>query len=237
MALESRIPEVSGPANTPVATGEPMMSNVSRVGWGGIIAGTLVTIALMFMFTLLGSAIGLSALKLEAGQTPSQGAAIGAGIYAFITLLISFYVGGYCATRLCQPRMKSNAAMHGLSTWALLASLFLFMIGSGLTAAMSGIFSFAGQTAQNLFQSSGGNVSAMANKIPQAPPGTTPNPADTQRIAGEVRQAVKSGTWVAFFSFLFGGAACIGGAVAGGGPYGLRATSTRAPLRDLKKVS
>ena len=73
----------------------------SAVSWGAVIAGGLVTAALMLLLLALGTGIGLSAVSpwSHSGFRTTH-AATGAGIYLMLAAIIASAVGGYVAGRL-----------------------------------------------------------------------------------------------------------------------------------------
>lgn len=68
----------------------------NRVQFGPIIAGVLTTIVTMLILTVLGLAIGASALEpREAGDALGMGAAI----WGIVSAVISFFLGGWVAAK------------------------------------------------------------------------------------------------------------------------------------------
>src|ERR671913_1931284 len=67
-----------------------------RIRWGPIIAGVVAAFAVLLFLTVLGIALGLSALGGDDGAR-TWGTA--AGIWGGLTLLVAFFVGGWMAAR------------------------------------------------------------------------------------------------------------------------------------------
>src|SRR4051794_19332307 len=76
-----------------------VLSVRSRVSWGAIAAGAMVSLAIYFLLTLLGTALGLE--LLVRGRTDFDVAGrghvsleTGAAIFAIFTLLLAMFFGG-----------------------------------------------------------------------------------------------------------------------------------------------
>jgi hypothetical protein len=126
-----------------------------RASWGAIFAGAFVTMAVFLTLQILGAGIGASALDLTGARTTSaRSLGIGAGIWWFITGLISLFIGGWVAGRLSWRLDKLERALHGLTVWSLfyvaMALLTLTalgtLVGGGISLLGSSV-SAAGQAA------------------------------------------------------------------------------------------
>ncbi len=120
---------------------DPSESNQSTLT--AIIAGTVVALGLMVLFTLLGLAIGIASL-----EAIGQGLGIGAAIYIVFTQIISLAVGGYAAARFMSPADTSAAALAGAAVWALTSLLVAFWGVNVGTSAISSSTSLVAQTAK-----------------------------------------------------------------------------------------
>jgi len=120
----------AGPSQNvgPRLTHEPERTDltyVERLGyepgirWSGIIAGSLTTIALLVLSASLAYACGVPAY---------QGGVYGwgAGIWAAVTAIIAFFVGGMVACMGGTYR-RDSAALYGFLTWALSVPLILLL--------------------------------------------------------------------------------------------------------------
>ncbi|MFZ3585062.1 hypothetical protein ACOI1H_23435 [Loktanella sp. DJP18] len=117
---------------------EPRRSTLSAV-----IVGTIVSLGLMVMFTLLGLAMGVASL-----EAVGQGLGIGAALFIILTQLISLATGGFAAARLMVPHDTIAAAMAGAAVWALTTLCVAFGGWNAGTAAISSSTSLVAQTAQ-----------------------------------------------------------------------------------------
>ncbi|HLH19666.1 MAG TPA: hypothetical protein VKX45_20755 [Bryobacteraceae bacterium] len=89
---------------------------LSRVSWGAIWAGTMVTLGLVALFLTFGIFIN----ALIGGST------VWSAIWYLVTMGASFYAGAWCAARMCDS--PGAGRMHGITTWGLgtLATVILF---------------------------------------------------------------------------------------------------------------
>lgn len=233
-----------------VVTSQPRVEERgSSVSWGAIFCGALITLSVQLLFTLLGGAVGLSAFDPERGESLGTGASVGAGIYLFITMLISFFIGGYVASRMAGYKLKIAAILHSLTSWAVVTGFFTFIVGSGIGSLLGGVLNVArmgaatvvqqgqspqqGQTqqqAQPQQQDRNAAVETLSRtlNIPQSEARRIINEAEQRaqqlqarsgQIAGTVTDVTASSSWIAFFTLFFGALAAIAGGLIGS-PYG-----------------
>src|SRR5207248_9980534 len=128
-------------ASTPQA--EDLFSVGSRISWGAILGGGLVALALYFMFTTLGAAVGLS-ISDRVKPTSLQVAAVA---WTILTLSVALFVGGLMASLFTVGENKVESVFYGVIMWAFLLGLFLCMGAAGVRSGLSGMVGLA-QVAQ-----------------------------------------------------------------------------------------
>lgn len=104
---------------------------IDLVRWGPIIAGLFAALSTLAVLTVLGLAVGLSSF------TPGEdlsGFGIGAGIWAAVSALLAFAVGGFLAARTAAVSGHNNGILHGAMVWLVAIPLLLNLIGGGLGA-------------------------------------------------------------------------------------------------------
>src|SRR5829696_8329890 len=67
-----------------------------RIRWGPIVAGVVTAFAVLLFLTVLGIALGISALG---GDDDARTWGTAAGIYGGLSLLVAFFFGGWMAAR------------------------------------------------------------------------------------------------------------------------------------------
>jgi hypothetical protein len=106
----------------------------SHISWGAVIAGSIMTLAFLILSSSLAYAVGVPAYT--SGTDVSYG--WGAGIWAFVTAAVAFFIGG-CAGAYLAPDVDYRYRMlHGVMVWALTLPLLLVLLSWGLSA-MSGV--------------------------------------------------------------------------------------------------
>ncbi len=131
-----------GGAETDV--GENVMTVRNRVQWGPIIAGVLTAIATLLILTVLGLAIGTSALEpREVGSDVATGAAIWGGLSA----IIAFFLGGWVAAKTAAVGGGGSGLINGLMVGVTILALLLWLTGSGLAGLIGTLGSNIGDIA------------------------------------------------------------------------------------------
>ena len=101
----------------------------SVVNWHGVIAGTLIQLALHILLTLLGMSIGAALNRPEDYLRLGDDENIIAAIWWASAGLISCFAGGLVAGRF-SAHAGGAGAFHGLLTWALSMLIVLAALGS-----------------------------------------------------------------------------------------------------------
>lgn len=114
---------------------------VSRVEWGAIFGGSVVTTALGLILLAFGAGIGLSVSSPYDGEGLSPAAfAVAAGLYLLWVQLMCFYIGGYITARLRSPDVNTTEhetdvrdGLHGIMMWgaSVLAAAVVAVAGLG----------------------------------------------------------------------------------------------------------
>lgn len=209
-----------------------------RVSWGAIIAGSVLALALYFLLTLLGGAIGFSVSDKFDGRNIGFAAAA----FAIAATAACLFVGGFAASQLTTGESRREGAVYGLLVWAAVFTMLLWLMATGVRAgfkAMVGVAtagtSAAGAAAQNTSAADFDDAARRAGYTPQqveefkqkvknAPadakavaddPATRAKAEQAAHDAGEVATRV---TWWSFFGTLVSIAAAAAGGFVGSGP-------------------
>ena len=93
-----------------------------RVRWGGVTSGFIIALGTILLLTALGLAIGITAVGDPRAATPNTvtGLGIGAGIWAALTLLIAYFLGGLVSTTVTDRPDRAGASSMALwsGRWA-----------------------------------------------------------------------------------------------------------------------
>lgn len=102
------------------------------VSWGAIFAGWILSYGIAWLFFVLGSAMGLSAIDF-AEENIAQGLGWSTVAWIVVTWAASMFLGGLFAAWLTGNPDRSIGGMHGLAVWAL--ATLLGLVAAGMTAA------------------------------------------------------------------------------------------------------
>jgi hypothetical protein len=116
------------PVRNPSVTGTRLGDrfNFSKVSWGAIWAGVMVTLGMEALFI----AFGLFIDGLVGGSNPWS------IVWYLVTMCISFYVGGRSAAQLSDIADRDICILHGLATWGLATVATLLIEGVVWFAAL-----------------------------------------------------------------------------------------------------
>jgi len=223
---------VGGPRTAPVGVARPAVEvDVAQVPlrdsvrWGPVLAGIVTALATLLFLTAIGIALGLSALGRDNNNAQTWGTA--AGIWGGLTLLVSFFVGGWMAGRTAVAPLESNGVVNGFVTGAATLLLLVWLA----TTAITGALGFFATTISNVAGAAAPVALEAANQgaIPTAPAAQTavagasqelqtPVPQQVQQATQEAAQAASQkagpGAWGTAIAILLAlGAAALGGNV------------------------
>ena len=177
-----------------------------RVRWGPVLAGLVTALTSLLLLSLLGLAVGLTVVN--AGDAAIQGGAPtntgrNAAIWAAISALISFLIGGYIAGKTAAVFDHGWGALNGLLVFLVSVPVILWLASQGLGAVLGGLGSFAGSL--NVDANTTQNAAQQAQQAAQQV-----QPADVARTAERVRNTA----WNALLISSLGlASAALGGAL------------------------
>ncbi len=186
-----------------------VMSVGTRVSWGAVTAGVVITLAVYVTLTLLAFAVGLSTVD----QMGSKTFAVSAAVVSILCLLVALFVGGCVASSSTVGEEKGEAMTYGVLVWAT-TLLLLLATGAGL-----GVGFFAGVRDAGKSGEAGATVESLKRELDltdqQAQRYTTmlQRSQDLSSRVNPVRLA-----WWTFGGLMLSIFAAVGGSLAGSGP-------------------
>jgi len=114
-----------------------------RIRWGPIVAGVVTAFAVLLFLTVLGIALGISALGGDDAGTWGTAA----GIWGGLSLLVSFFVGGWMAARSAATLSESDGPLNGFVTGAATLLVLLWLATTAVTGALGFFASTVGDIA------------------------------------------------------------------------------------------
>jgi hypothetical protein len=176
------------------------------LGWKGILAGALASLAVAWLLLTLGAAIGVTALEPDRPFWMSTAGAAGLGAWAVASVGIGSFVGGLISVRASVITDQGDAVLQGLTTWSI-GFLFSAVVAGFLTAVA------AGGVADDALTSVARRDGDASLAIP-ADRGGRPVARDA-RLEERADEASEAAAWTAFGTGLLGAlAAMAGGALA-----------------------
>lgn len=120
----------------------------SIMDWPAILSGAAIAAGAMVVFTGFTAALGLGSISAEPGEGMGTFATILVGLFAFLSTIASYALGGYVAGRMRTPvskvpsdEVRARDGAHGLTVWALgtlLSAILTFgILSSGVRAVGS----------------------------------------------------------------------------------------------------
>lgn len=162
-------------ASTAGASSSPALHYVD---WHAIIAGAVVVTAIGVIFAGFGAALGLSALSPQEGEGSARFSLILTGIWALITVLVSYGAGGYIAGRMRRrvdaasaDEVAARDSIHGMVVWGLGVLIGAYIASGAISGAVSAASNVAGGAAQavgSIAQGAGAAVGGAAGAVGDA---------------------------------------------------------------------
>lgn len=197
----------------------------SRVDWGAILAGAVLTTAVALILLTFGAGLGLSVTSPYEGEGMRPALyALGAGLWLLWVHLVSFTIGGYVAARLRARQPDANEhevdvrdGLHGLLTWGVgvIAAAVIAMAGIGGAAATAENASSPGNIVDRIAGAASEEVTGAAADEPAANPQAAGESLSEQEAEAARKLTVLS-AFITAASFLAGAAAAFFAAGLGG---------------------
>lgn len=187
-----------------------------RTSWGAILIGAVSAIGLQALFTVLGTAIGVSSYGGQGGN--AEGISTFAGLWWVISGTVSLLVGGMMAGRMITIPRNAELVVHGFTMWAVTAIFGVLFLWS--SAGMAGtVGAQSVESASQLQQSNQVQVS-NTDVLPVSSGQGESTAAMAMASAEEVRAAAVAASWWALITLLLGVGAAIGGTYLGASQLG-----------------
>jgi hypothetical protein len=218
-------PTIAATGVTGVPTVEVDVADVplrDRIRLGPIIAGVVTAFAVLLFLTILGIALGMSALG---GDDNPQTWGTAAGIWGGLSLLVAFFVGGWMAARAAATLSESDGPLNGFVTGAATLLLLLWLATTALTGALgffaSTVSNIAGAAAPVAIEAvdQGAVPPQTQTAVDQAaenPEAAVPQEVEqaAQQAADTASEAAGPGAWGTTIAIILAiGAATLGGMV------------------------
>jgi hypothetical protein len=122
----------------------------SRVSWGAIAAGAMVSLTIYIVLTMVGVALGIEL----AVRGASDQVGVGAAIYSIVVLLLAMFFGGWATSRLAVGESKLEAVLYGMILWGVLFMGMVWLLAAGMRTGFGALFG----TASGVYSTEEGRV-------------------------------------------------------------------------------
>ena len=205
------------------------------VGWSGVFAGLVVGAGVVGLLSVLGVAVGITVWP-DGRMASGEGGArlgIGTGVWAALSLLVGFFVGGLVSTRATNHTDRGGAVIQGTLVWILGVVTVVALVMSGISALA---LLTRGAIVSSLATATGTSTDETARALDDLRVRIAPLRDDPARVAAEVqaffdqlaerpkpqdpvagaaqRQA-RLTSWITFGALLLTLLVCVGGALSG----------------------
>jgi hypothetical protein len=185
----------------------------SRMSWGAIFAGAVVAFAIYFLLATFGAAVGLSLTQDVRGGA----FAVGAAIWAIVSMLIALFVGGWVSTRFTVGETLYESILYGALVWSVMFAFLMWLAGVGVHMGFNAMMARS--------------ATPQAAQVQQPAQGPLVANQGTAEQTGQVAQPSAAAAWWVFMGTLISMAASIGGAMLGS-PYYLGGTRRKIPRQE-----
>lgn len=117
-----------------------------RLSWGALLGGIVVALGVWLLLTVLGLAIGLSAID-PSQPASARTAGLTTGIWSLVVPLVALFVGGLVASRTAGIVDRPAGAIHGAVLWALATILSILLMGFVVRNIVGGAAAAVGSAA------------------------------------------------------------------------------------------
>lgn len=191
----------------------------NRVQWGPILAGIAAAIASLLILSVLGLAVGSTALE---PRSVGANVATGAAIWGIISAIIAFFIGGWIAAKSAAVGGMGSGILNGLIVGCAMLAILVWAASTGMGALLGTVSGNVGDIVRLITGSAAAqqNVSQAANQAQQAV------------SAQDVFNSVKDAAWGTFIGIVLPLIAAALGGWVGHNTYG--EVTTEIPAENVR---
>jgi hypothetical protein len=122
---------------------EPLWSVKSRVCWGALLAGSIVAVVSYSLLSLLGVAMAMTFYGEDFSWTAQQ-LGTAAGIWTFLSLILSMFLGGWVSTRFTTGEFHYEAILYGIVVWGVSSMILIPLASFGVGGSVGSVLASRG---------------------------------------------------------------------------------------------
>jgi hypothetical protein len=120
---------------------------LSAIRWSAIFAGVVAGTASYLLLTLLGVAVGLTAIDPNSAE-PIGRVPLATGIWTGVSMLVGAFIGGYVAGHMSGLMRSIDGMLHGFVAWGVTTLLYVVLATTAVGSILGGTFRIISQGAQ-----------------------------------------------------------------------------------------
>lgn len=163
----------------------------SAIRWGAIIGGLVGGTATYLLLSLLGVAIGLTAVDPQSPE-PVGSVPLATGVWTGLSMLIGAFVGGYVAGHMSGLARSMDGMLHGFVSWGATTLLYSVLMVSAAGAILGGTFKILSEGMQGAAQAAAGSGANVMDQLAGAIAGNGEGTVNTQTLSA-LQQAMSVG--------------------------------------------
>jgi hypothetical protein len=200
----------------------------SRVSWGAVMGGSVVTLASYLLFSLLLAGIGL---KISEAGANGSNLGLGTVLVGVFCMGLALFAGGWVTTQLTAGETKCESVVYGILTWATVTAISLYIVGMGVRAGYHGLLdaAYVAQSADPEITKDNWELVARRSgvsleRIKELRSNPNRSVEDVQKAIDDpgnrenARKAIMMSIWTALVGTLLAMGCAIAGALVGSGP-------------------
>ena len=140
----------------------------SQARWSAILAGVVVSLALLLFLHLFGLAIGVSVIDLSDAEVIGEGLGIGVVIWSMISWTAALFLGSMLTARLSGEGNETVGLLNAATLWAATSLLAVVMAFTSIAPIVGGTFSLASSAvtaSASVVKSTGQAVGSAASSL------------------------------------------------------------------------
>jgi len=120
--------------------------NLERLSWGAVLAGAIVALVIQLALNLLALSVGATRINPQVGEDSAspKSLAVGGAVWVAVSALIALFVGGWVSAHFSGQPEDIDGVLHGLTTWAVVTLLTLFLVTTSIGRILSGTSALIG---------------------------------------------------------------------------------------------
>ena len=119
----------------------PVAAPLPAISWAAVFSGFVLSLVVYLFLSVLGTAIGATAVDPTGDASPLSGFGTGAGIWLVASTVISIFLGALVAGRSA----PAQGGLHGVLSWSVTTLVTTFLLASAASGLVGTAFGVVGK--------------------------------------------------------------------------------------------